>query len=90
MSTTSSTSRTVIAKQVIGNLRAIRPQGVRDPGVNGNSSAVRRRGVRDLETASAMSNYNSIVGSANNDLKEIQAILVARRENGKHGAIPPI
>jgi len=37
-----------------------------------------------------MSNYNSIVGSANNDLKEIQAILVALRENGKHGAIPPI
>ena len=33
--------------------------------------------------------YTSIIGNANNDLKNIQAILVTLRDNGKHSAIPP-
>ena len=33
--------------------------------------------------------YTSIIGNANNDLKNIQAILVTLRDNGKHSTIPP-
>ena len=65
------------------------PQGVRDPGVNGTPSAGQHRVVRDPNKASAMSNYTSVVGSAQSDLKAIQAILVTLRDNGKHTVIPP-
>ena len=48
--------------------------------VGGNPCASRLRGVPKLQVCDAM--YNSIIGNANNDLKEIQAILVALRDNG--------
>ena len=65
------------------------PQGVRDPEVNGTPSARQRWVVRDPTKARAMSNYTSLVGTAQGDLKAIQAILVALRDNGKHSVIPP-
>jgi hypothetical protein len=36
-----------------------------------------------------MSNYTNVVGSAQSDLKAIQAILVTLRDTGKHSVIPP-
>ena len=90
LSTTSLTSSSsIIAARVIGNLCVGPPQGVRDPGVNGTPSAGQHRVVRDPNKASAMSNYTSVVGSAQSDLKAIQAILVTLRDNGKHTVIPP-
>jgi hypothetical protein len=36
-----------------------------------------------------MSNYSSVIGSAQSDLRAIQAIPVTLRDNGKHSVIPP-
>lgn len=90
MSMTSLTSSpSIIAARVIGNLCVRPPQGVHDPEVNGTPSASQRRVVRNPPKASAMSNYTNVVGSAQSDLKAIQAILVTQRDNGKHSVIPP-
>ena len=65
------------------------PQGVCNPEVNGTPSAGQQRVVRDPLKASAMSNYSSVIGSAQSDLRAIQAIPVTLRDNGKHSVIPP-
>jgi hypothetical protein len=35
-----------------------------------------------------MSNYSPIIGSASNDLNDINSVLITLRDNGKHGVIP--
>ena len=66
-----------IAEHVIGTLRVRLQQVARDPEVNGTPKASQRWVVRDPTEVRAMSNYSSLVGSAQNDIKAIQAILIA-------------
>ena len=81
--------------KVIGKPEVSQPRQVRDPlGGARESRAIGKpevsqpRQVRDPLDEVAMSNYSPIIGSASNDLNDINSVLITLRDNGKHGVIP--